>query len=364
MKSGLGPLLDASANARLSSEPDMKKQICMVPKLSGLGGMVSFQAKFIQGLQKRQIPFTFDLSHPENSAILVIGGTRQLFSLWRLKYRGVPIIQRLNGMNWMHKVEKTPLKAFFKAEINNRLLAFIRRNLADAVIYQSQFSQDWWNRVYGATHRPAHVVYNGVDPQTYSPDGPEKPPADHDRILLVEGHLSGANFRGLATAIKLAQILRKDHARNVELMVVGDVSQDLIAHSHTLAPETWITWQGIVNQTQIPKLDRSAHVLFSADLNAACPNSVIEAMACGCPVLAYDTGALGEIVQKGAGKVVPYGGDHWQLEEPDLEPLAEACVEVLQNNQAYRHGARARAESTFSLDAMVDAYLQVLESFQ
>ena len=61
----------------------MKKQICMVPQLSGLGGMVSFQAKFIRGLQARQIPYSFDLSDPENSAILVIGGTRHLLALWR-----------------------------------------------------------------------------------------------------------------------------------------------------------------------------------------------------------------------------------------------------------------------------------------
>jgi hypothetical protein len=73
-------------------------------------------------------------------------------------------------------------------------------------------------------------------------------------------------------------------------------------------------------------------VLFSTDLNAACPNSVIEAMACGLPVLAYDTGALAEIVQDGAGEVVPYGADHWQLEDPQVPPLAEACLKILQDN--------------------------------
>lgn len=360
MKFGLGRLPDVLASVHPVSKLHMKTQICMVPQLSGLGGMVSFQGKFIQGLQERQIPFTFDLSHPENTAILVIGGTRQLLALWRAKRHGVPIIQRLNGMNWMHKVEKTPPKAYLRSEMNNRLLAFIRRRLADRIIYQSEFSHVWWDRVFGVNNRPNCVIYNGVDTDTYSPVGPEKPPVDHDRILLVEGHLGGANFRGLETAVKLVQTLEKEFDRNVELMVVGDVSADLIAYSHTLAPDAWITWQGVVPQASIPGFNRSAHLLFSADLNAACPNSVIEALACGCPVAAYDTGALAEIVQKGAGKVVHYGSNHWHLEDPDLPPLAEACVEILQNNPDFRLRAQARAEETFSLDAMVEAYLQVL----
>ena len=85
----------------------------------------------------------------------------------------------------------------------------------------------------------------------------------------------------------------------------------------------------------IAAVDRSAHVLFSADLNAACPNSVIEALACGTPVW-LDTGALAELIQDGAGRVVPYGADHWRLEDPLIPPLTEACVEILQNNPAYR----------------------------
>jgi glycosyltransferase involved in cell wall biosynthesis len=95
-------------------------------------------------------------------------------------------------------------------------------------------------------------------------------------------------------------------------------------------------------------------------LNAACPNSVIEALACGLPVLAYDTGALSELVQDGAGEVVPYGADHWQLEDPSIPPLAQACARILQDNPAYRQSARARAEAVFSLDDMVEAYLKAL----
>lgn len=339
----------------------MNKQICLVPKLSGLGGMVSFQAKLIQGLDTRDIPYSFDILNPNNRVILVIGGTRQLWRLSRVKKRGTRIIQRLDGMNWMHKVEKTSMRAFLRSELNNQLISYIRRHLADHIIYQSDFSRDWWIREKGETKASYSTTHNGVDLKSYSPDGAESPPEDHVRILVVEGHLSGANARGLETAIKLAEAVEKKTSQTVELMVVGDVSDAVKARIHTSSPDLWITWRGIVPREAIPAIDRSAHLLFSTDINAACPNSVIEALACGLPVLAYDTGALSELVPTGAGRVVPYGSDHWQLEDPLIPPLAKAAVEILNDNPGYRQRARDRARSAFDLDEMVESYLDVLE---
>lgn len=338
----------------------MNHQICLVPELNGLGGMVSFQARMIHGLDAQAIPHTFNISDPANTAILVIGGTRHLQRLWQAKRRGVRVVQRLNGMNWMHRVEKTAPRAFLRAEINNRILAFIRRYLANHIVYQSVFSQQWWERVYGAVPVTHQVTYNGVDLDQFSPTGPESPPNDHYRILLVEGNLIGAYARGLAMAVSLAEMVKSRSDLPVELMVVGEVSDDLKAHTHTRASDLWITWNGVVTRDTIPAIDRSAHVLFSSDLNAACPNSVIEALACGLPVLAYDTGALSELVQDGAGEVVPYGADHWRLEAPQVAPLAEACLKILLDNPAYRTRAREQAQAKFSLDGMVAGYLAAL----
>lgn len=340
----------------------MKPKICLVPKLEGLGGMVSFQAKFIQGLEDRNISYTFDITDPNNTAVLVIGGTRHIWQLWRAKGRGVRIVQRLNGMNWLHKVEKTPLPAAFKSEFNNQTLAFIRRFLATHIIYQSQFSRDWWRREFREISTPANVVYNGVDLTQYTPQGPEERPDEYFRLLLVEGHLHLGNSRGLETAIKLTQFMKHKQGVNVEIVVVGDVDDALKAHIHSMAPDLWITWRGIVPRDLIPSLDRTAHVLFSADLNAACPNSVIEAMACGLPIVAYDTGALRELVKNGAGEVVPYGANLWKLESPDIASLANACIKIMQNNTPYRQAARERAEAAFGLDKMVESYLEVLVS--
>jgi len=114
---------------------------------------------------------------------------------------------------------------------------------------------------------------------------------------------------------------------------------------------------GLLPLDQIPQLDRSSHLLYSSDINPACPNSVIEALACGLPVIAFDTGALPEIVLDGSGLVVPYGGDPWKLAPPDVAALAQAAIAVLANQDRYRLAARRRAEAAFGLDQMVEKYL-------
>jgi len=198
----------------------MTPQICLVPKLDGLGGMVSFQAKFIKGLKERSLPYTFDIDHPENTVILV--------------RRGIRIVQRLNGMNWLHKVKKLPLAAAMKAELNNQTLAFIRRFLASDIIYQSEFSRVWWEREFGNPSKSVSIIYNGVDLSQYTPQGPENPPEDHFRLLLVEGHLTLASSQGLETVVRLTRALKVDHGLTVELMVVGDVDDAFIFLFHAM----------------------------------------------------------------------------------------------------------------------------------
>jgi glycosyltransferase involved in cell wall biosynthesis len=95
-------------------------------------------------------------------------------------------------------------------------------------------------------------------------------------------------------------------------------------------------------------------------LNPSCPNAVIEAIACGLPVVAFDTGALPELVQSDSGRVVPYGGNPWRLEPPNLDGLAQAAAEILANQGHYRMAARARAEAMFGLDKMIEGYLNIL----
>jgi glycosyltransferase involved in cell wall biosynthesis len=329
--------------------------------------MVSFRQRLTAGLTQRGVQVCDDLNAGRFDAVLVIGGTRQLVGLWRLRQGGVRIVQRLDGRNWLHRRRRTGLRHFLRAEYGNWNLSWIRSNLAHRIVYQSEFARDWWEGAAGPTPVSSRVIFNGVDLAVYTPEGRGEPPTGRLRLLLVEGSLMGGYELGLEAALGLAGELTRlkktaySHStpKGVELMVVGRVPPEFQRHWEQRS-DVPIIWAGLQPPERIPELDRSAHLLYSADLNAACPNAVIEALACGLPVVAFDTGALRELVTGDAGRVVPYGGDPWRLETPDLPALSQAALEILDNQERFRLAARERAEAAFSLDEMVKKYLEVL----
>lgn len=334
-------------------------RFCLAPRLSGLGGMVTFQGKLVRGLEKRGCQVTYDLNDQPYAAVLVIGGYKDLVGLRRARRKGIPVVQRLNGMNWIHRKRRTSLKHYLRAEYGNFILSIIRGKIASQIVYQSEFSQRWWENVRGPTPVAKRIIYNGVDLNLFAPEGEHDRPTDRWRVLLVEGTLGGGYEMGLESAVGLAEGLQGKLRKSVELVVTGRVSPAL--------QEGWqkrsrvpLHFTGVVPHQEIPHLDRSAHLLFSADIHAACPNSVIEALGCGLPVAAFDTGALAELVQGEAGRVVPYGSDPWQLEQPDLPALVDAAAEILGDQARFRQAARQRAEAAFGLDEMVEAYLEAL----
>jgi glycosyltransferase involved in cell wall biosynthesis len=328
--------------------------------------MVSFQGRLAQGLKRGGVQVTYDLDDTPYQSVLVVGGTRQLAGLWRARRSGARIVQRLDGMNWLHRLQRTGAAHFLRAETGNLLLAFIRLRLAHAIIYQSRFSREWWERRRGPLARPCSVVYNGVDLDAFTPDGPSDPPAEGYRLLLVEGSLMGGYEQGLEAAEGLAYRLSSrlgeiapSSAQKIELMIVGRVAPDVRLRWQAQA-RIPLHWAGLQPLESIPAIDRSAHLLYSSDINAACPNSVIEALACGLPVAAFATGALPELLPPDAGALAPYGGDPWRLDPPDIDGLADAALQVLADLPAYRRRARQHAEVKFNLERMLDGYLAAL----
>lgn len=321
---------------------------------------MSFFHKFLAAVEKRGVQVTNDLNDTPYDAVLVIGGTRELAALYRARQRGVRIVQRLDGINWIHRRKPVSLKHSLRAEYGNFILSLIRRFLADRIVYQSEFSRVWWDDWFGQLKKPCVVVHNGVDLEVYKPVG-QIDNLSHYRLLVVEGSLGGGYEGGLENAVRLAEAASRRVSKPLELVVVGEVSQALKVE-WTARSRVPIRWVGLVKREAIPALMNEAHALFSADVHPACPNSVIEALACGLPVVSYDTGSLAELVTPEAGVVVPYGADPWRLEPPQVEPLAWGLAHVLENQAAFRAGARARAEAAFDVRVMMERYLEALIS--
>lgn len=332
-------------------------RICITPFVQGTGGMASFRLKFEAGLKKRNIDVTYQLADSFDAA-LVIAGTRFLPDLNLVKRRGIRLAQRLDGINWVHRVRWAGIRYTTRAIYGNFMLSFIRNQLADKVIYQSQFIKSWWEDGYGVANKPAQVIINGVDLDFYTPDGEHQRPDNIYRMLLLEGSLARGLNSGLFHGVAVAQKLAEKYP--IEVVVAGTVDESTKQKINSVAKNLSVKFLGTVPREKIPHLIRSSHLMYCAEVNPPCPNSVIESLACGLPVIGFDSGSLKELVGESAGVIVPYGANPWKLEMPDISTLATSAEKILMEQNQFRASARKRAESEFGLDKMVESYLDVL----
>ncbi len=186
-----------------------KTSICILPNLKTIGGPSTFQSKLKTGLSARGIEAHNDISREDTRALLITGATRDLGALLEARKHNIRIIQRLDGMNWLHKRHTTGLHHYLRSEQMNLQLAIIRRLFADRIVYQSVFTRDWWNRVYGKLNKPANVIHNGVNLDTFSQFNRSSLPIDVIRILVVEGSFAGGHERDLMNAVEFANELSK-----------------------------------------------------------------------------------------------------------------------------------------------------------
>src|SRR5215510_2260519 len=208
-------------------------RICIVPQVDGLAGVASFRLKFEDGLSLRGVDITHDLSQRVD-AILVLAGTKNLLPLWRASRRGMRVVHRLDGINWVHRARWAGLRYLVRAMYGNANLSFIRSRFAEHVIYQSQFIKRWWENWYGSARVSSSVILNGVDLSKYTPDGLHERPSQHVRLLVVEGSLTGGLDSGLHNAINLSNTLASKF--RIELFIVGRVdsyTQNKLKHKNT-----------------------------------------------------------------------------------------------------------------------------------
>src|SRR5207244_5688803 len=116
---------------------------------------------------------------------------------------------------------------------------------------------------------------------------------------------------------------------------------------------------GAYAQRDAPALIRRAHLLLHTKVKDPCPSAVIEAMACGLPVVYPASGGTVELVGDEAGIGVPHP-EGWERDEPPApEALAEAVIRVLSNRAVYAEAARSRAVERFALGPWLDRHAEL-----
>lgn len=236
----------------------------------------------------------------------------------------------------------------------NRKRILIRRTLAYGVrefVGVSQQIKNWLERTV-KVKRPVTHVYNGVD---------------FDRYPVRDGRGSLRSELGLATTAPLVGVVGrldpiKDHAGLIQAFEllrkqIPDSHLVIVGHGpeeHRLRELHAENVHLLGLRKDIPDILRAIDVFALASLNEGISNTLLEAMACGLPVVSTAVGGTPELIR--------HGENGFLVEARDYEGFAD-CLARYVNSAALRfeHGLRNRQtiSSQFTPEAMVRGYEMV-----
>jgi glycosyltransferase involved in cell wall biosynthesis len=284
---------------------------------------------------------------PTDFSLLYLGSTwlprdlRPLISL--AQRRRIPIVVNQSGVAY-------PGWAGAETDEINR---HFRQALfaADHVLYQSEFCKRSADEFLGEPRGRWEVLYNAVDVDQFSPAGP--PPANGPVLLLA-----GDQTQAYRLEVALRTLAQLPDAR---LIVTGRLVADPDPLLRELGVGQRVEFVGRYAQSEAPSLFRRAHLLLHTKVKDPCPTAVIEAMACGLPVVYAASGGTVELVGDEAGIGVPHP-ESWERDEPPApEAFAEAVRGVLADRDRYATAARLRAQERFALAPWLGRHAELFD---
>ena len=188
--------------------------------------------------------------------------------MWRAR-KGPVLIHRVDGVAELVRGRRTRADEIQPAV--NRL--------TDHTIFQTEYCRTSFAEHCGVVPASWHVITNGVDPQVFYPDlGANR---NDGPFRLVAVSWSSNPRKGFATLADLSRL------PGVELTFVGNWCPDVDPANVKLA--------GVMKSEELSEVMRSSDVMVHAAWNEPCSNAIVEAMACGLPVIFRDSGGNREL---------------------------------------------------------------------
>lgn len=199
-------------------------------------------------------------------------------------------------------------------------------------------------------NQPLTVIYNGVDTDIFKPIVDKialrktlNLPLNKRIILFASKGGSKNPWKGWEYAEKIITYAAKH----------GDITFICLGgYDNPSLPANVIAVPYVTDQLRLSQYYAASDMLLYPSIADNCPLTILEAMACGLPVLAFATGGIPELVEhKKNGYVARYR---------DSDDLIKGFRELLslsaQEKMAYQLTGRERTLNQFSLTKMVEAY--------
>ena len=196
------------------------------------------------------------------------------------------------------------------------------------------------------------IIPNGVDTEFFCPI--EKPkPRDVFRFFFVGRLNPQKNLHNV-----LEHLIAKVDSDAIEFHVVGDgpERESLHAKAKALKLEGKVHWHGRLGKEAIRDHARQAHCFVNYSTYEGMPNAVLEAMACGLPVIASRVAGNEEVVvDQETGFLV-------DIEMPEsLAAIANRLVSEPALAQRLGLASRERVIKEYAWAAVAASYAEILE---
>jgi glycosyltransferase involved in cell wall biosynthesis len=265
--------------------------------------------------------------------------------------RGVKFVWNQNGVGF-------PGWAGAEAETFNAPMRALRRE-ADFVVYQSEFCRVSAERFLGPSTAPYAVLLNPVDLAAFQPR-PQS--AETWRLLAAGTHMEAERVTRAIEA--LAELQRR--GRRGELTVAGEfrwpgAEREVEAAIERAGVKASVRLRPAYSQAEAVEMLQGSQVLLHLKYADPCPTAVIEALACGVPVVGSRSGGMPELVGTDGGELleVPVSWDARQY--PDAGSVADAVEQIMAQQASRSAAARARAERLFGHAAWVARHGEIFQ---
>ncbi|HVW00851.1 MAG TPA: glycosyltransferase [Planctomycetaceae bacterium] len=326
-------------------------ELCCLKHLGPLGEVLAQEVPTFTGLLSnkydvRVLPrLTGLLKERQIDAIVTVGaGDRMFWGRLAAAAAGVPVVLcALHSTGWPDKIQRL-----------NRMLT----RLTDAFIGVADRHGRFLVDNEGFPPEKVRVIPNGIDINRFAPRpidpalrarwnvGPNDPTAGIVAALRPE--------KNHDLFLEMAQRVLPTNPQ-AKFLIVGDGAER--ARLEEKARELGVT--GAVrfcgNQSDIPTMLSLMDVSLLTSHVEAAPVSILEAMACGKPVVSTRVGSVSEMAL--------HGETGWLVQPGDVNDLAKRVTELFRDpamSQRFGETGRRRVVEKYSVELMVKGYEELL----
>ncbi|HOW60783.1 MAG TPA: glycosyltransferase family 1 protein [Candidatus Moranbacteria bacterium] len=215
----------------------------------------------------------------------------------------------------IHHLENNP--AYYKIFPMKSLLSCF-----DRVICISKFSRSQVLSI-GISVKKISVVYNGLDHKIFKPILEKNENFQEKYILSIGSEIPRKN---MANIIKTFSLLKKDF-KNLKLLKIGlaekKYRQKTLSIIRNLDLKNDVVFINYVEEKKLPMFYSNAELLLFPSLMEGFGFPIVEAMACGCPVVTSNLNPMKELTQNTQILINPLNPNE----------IYEKCKEILNDSE-------------------------------